>query len=387
VKPKLTNDDFCRAAKKLRCDVAAIKAVAEVESKGKAFYDDGFPVILFERHKFRKFTGGQFSDKYPEISGPAGNYGAAGQHQRDKFNLAFKLDPAAAMKSCSWGMFQIMGFNHEVCGYKTVDAFVDAMKESEAKQLDAFVNFLISEHLDDELRDHKWTPLAEGYNGEGYRQNNYHIKLPAAHRKYAKENIDCSQVSAVTPSANAADDTAQADMKMAAGVAAPSPPIVPTTGPAPESLVAMQTPVIEVESVSAEPEKPKDDPAKPDVLTRIGNKAVAFWTAAGTTVVAIGTFLTSTPIGIAIAIIGAVAVMGLAWMLINWRRNESKEKRDQAERLAKDKFEAELKAAREQRAFELQKMTLESAMRRDLNTVRIVPPPTTIPNSDPEPNQ
>ena len=31
-KPKLTEADFQRAAKRLRCDIAAIKAVAEVEA-------------------------------------------------------------------------------------------------------------------------------------------------------------------------------------------------------------------------------------------------------------------------------------------------------------------------------------------------------------------
>lgn len=30
------------------------------------------------------------------------------------------------MKSCSWGKFQIMGFNYEDCGFSTVGAFVDA---------------------------------------------------------------------------------------------------------------------------------------------------------------------------------------------------------------------------------------------------------------------
>ena len=114
-KPTLTEQDFQRASKKLRCEVPAIKAVAEVESRGKGFYASGFPVVLFERHIFRKYTQGRYNKTHPHLSGPAGNYGAAGQNQINKFNEAFKLNPIAAMKSCSWGKFQIMGFNYEIC--------------------------------------------------------------------------------------------------------------------------------------------------------------------------------------------------------------------------------------------------------------------------------
>jgi hypothetical protein len=133
-KPKLTEQDFQRAAERLQCDVPAIKAVAFVESRGDGFYSDGFPVILFERHIFRKLTQGRYNKSHPEISGPAGNYGKAGQHQRDKFNEAFGLNPDAAMKSCSWGKFQIMGFNHEACGFSTVGAFVDELRHSQQTQ-------------------------------------------------------------------------------------------------------------------------------------------------------------------------------------------------------------------------------------------------------------
>lgn len=151
----------------------------------------------------------------------------------------------------------------------------------------------------------------------------------------------------------------------------------------PPSLVPVVTSVIEVEQVTAAPEESKSD-EKPDVAVSIGNKITAVWTAVGTTLVAIGTFLTSTPLGIAISIISAVALIGAIYMFINWRRNENKEKREAAEKLERTRLETELKLKREQQAFELQKLTLESAMRKDLNTVRLVPPATEMPNSDVE---
>lgn len=203
VKPQITEKDFQAAAARLRCDVPAIKSVAEVESKGKAFYADGFPVILFERHKFHKYSKGKFDRSHPDISNPDdGGYGAAGQHQRDRFNLAFSLDPIAAMMSCSWGRFQLMGFNYKLCGFASVGEFVDAMKQSEQAQLDAFVMFIISTGLSDELRNHKWTALAEGYNGLNQRKNNYDKKLAAAYRKFQNS----AAAPAVNPATNSPSD-------------------------------------------------------------------------------------------------------------------------------------------------------------------------------------
>jgi len=46
--PSLTEDDYKEAAQKLGCDVAAVKAVSEVESGPHgAFLSSGDPVILF----------------------------------------------------------------------------------------------------------------------------------------------------------------------------------------------------------------------------------------------------------------------------------------------------------------------------------------------------
>jgi hypothetical protein len=186
----LTEQDFQTAANKLKCEIAAIKAVAEVESKGKGFYSNGFPVILFERHKFHKYSGGKFDKSHPHLSNAkAGGYGPAGANQQRKFNEAFALDPNAALLSCSWGKFQIMGFNYKVCGFASVNEFVDAMKESEGAQLLAFVNFVIGNHLAVYLRNKNWAKFAEGYNGEDYAKNDYDTKMATAYDKYLKNPV------------------------------------------------------------------------------------------------------------------------------------------------------------------------------------------------------
>ncbi len=103
------------------------------------------------------------------------------------------LDSQAAMMSASWGKFQIMGFNFGVCGFRTVDEFIDAMKEDEGRQLDAFVEFVIQNFLADELRKRDWAAFAKGYNGPDYKKNDYDKKMADAYKEYKAENIDCKK--------------------------------------------------------------------------------------------------------------------------------------------------------------------------------------------------
>jgi hypothetical protein len=182
----LNEDDYQQAADLLKCDIAAIKAVAEVESRGAGFFPDGRPKILFERHKFRSFTGGKYDATNPDISNKTpGGYGAGGTHQWDRFNVAAALDQTAAIKACSWGKFQVMGFNFQVCGFASVDDFYAAMQKSEGEHLQAFCNFIAGNNLGGALRNHQWATLAAGYNGADYKINQYDTKLAAAYKKYS----------------------------------------------------------------------------------------------------------------------------------------------------------------------------------------------------------
>src|SRR5688500_3062767 len=63
----LTESDFKAAARLLNCDIAAIKAVAEVESSGSGFLSDGRVKILFEGHQFHKHTKGAYAESHPTI--------------------------------------------------------------------------------------------------------------------------------------------------------------------------------------------------------------------------------------------------------------------------------------------------------------------------------
>jgi N-acetylmuramidase/Putative peptidoglycan binding domain len=99
---------------------------------------------------------------------------------------AMEIDERAALKACSWGLGQVLGENHKAVGYDTVEEMVRAFMDDEERHLEATVQFLVANGLDDDLREHRWEALARGYNGPGYAKNGYHLKLPAAFKKWAK---------------------------------------------------------------------------------------------------------------------------------------------------------------------------------------------------------
>jgi hypothetical protein len=187
----LNDDDYIEAAKLLRLgnDIAAIKAVAAVESGSQGgFCPDDFPVIRLEGHVFHRFTKGIYDSAYPTISFPAWTTkfnGKTWKAERDRFNTAVSLDRSAAIMATSWGRFQIMGFNHGVCGCSTPQKFVNLMCRSEHDQLDLFCEYIMHNCLDDELREHRWDDFAYKYNGPLYQKNDYAGQLDRWYLKFS----------------------------------------------------------------------------------------------------------------------------------------------------------------------------------------------------------
>ena len=182
----LAAGDVVALAATLRCEPAAIWAVCDVESAGGGFLSDKRPKILYEAHIFGRLTRHRWDATHPNVSAPSWNralYGAPGVHQYDRLDEAIGLDRAAALQSASWGMFQIVGMNFAVCGFKTVEDYVAAMCDGEGAQLAAFGAFCVHEELDTALRAQDWTRFALGYNGPGEAQNDYDAKLAAAYRR------------------------------------------------------------------------------------------------------------------------------------------------------------------------------------------------------------
>lgn len=147
------------------------------------------------------------------------------------------------------------------------------------------------------------------------------------------------------------------------------PPITQPTGPAPESIVAVQTPVVEVEQV-----KPEQEDAIDRTITKWSSRFVAVPAAFLSFLAGVWSWLTASDVRITLTLIIAGSVVAALYFGIRMIINS----RDKARQ---DKLQAE----REARAHELQILTLQSAMNKDLNTVRIVPQP--IANSDNPANQ
>jgi hypothetical protein len=178
--------------------VAAIRAVASVESKGSGFLADNIrPVILFERHIMRKrlienLPGKQspaviqFADPAIVNSTPGGYKGGAAEW--DRLAQAIAIDRTSALESCSWGAFQIMGFWWRSLGYSSIQAFVNSMYASAGGQLDAFVKFIkTNPNLLRALRNQDWPAFAKGYNGADYAINKYDTKMASAFTNLSKE--------------------------------------------------------------------------------------------------------------------------------------------------------------------------------------------------------
>jgi hypothetical protein len=176
---KLGMADYQAVATAIKCEVAAVRAVVSVEAAGSGFYSDGRPKILFEAHWFADLTNDDYDDSHPSISSPVWNRNLyiGGVGEWDRLYLACTLDRAAAMKSASWGLGQVMGFNHKAAGYADVETFVRDMHLSEGKQLMAMFNFIKTNGLDRALIRKDWAAFARGYNGESYRANAYDEKL------------------------------------------------------------------------------------------------------------------------------------------------------------------------------------------------------------------
>jgi hypothetical protein len=180
----LTDIDYNIAAKALGVEVACIKAVTKVESRGSGFLPSGEPVILFERHWMYKLLKAK-TGKEPELNEvcnpKAGGYqGGASEHIR--LNTAVMIDRECALQSASWGLFQIMGFHWKSLGYASLQAFVNDQYASEGKQLSTFVKFIqINPSMHNALKAKDWAKFAKLYNGPNYAINKYDIKLEAAY--------------------------------------------------------------------------------------------------------------------------------------------------------------------------------------------------------------
>lgn len=189
---KLTDADITAAALDLGVDEATIRAIVEVEAAGSGFIDDEHPKILFEAHIFwrrLRAHGFQPADIMPgneDILRPDWDHSLykGGLAEYDRLEKASKIHLSSALESCSWGLFQVMGFHWKALGYESAREFTNKMYESEREHLFAFLRFVKFNGLMNALQQKDWQEFARGYNGPGYAQNHYDTKLQKAYEKW-----------------------------------------------------------------------------------------------------------------------------------------------------------------------------------------------------------
>lgn len=189
----LDSGDIASAARQLDVTEAHVRAVIKVEASGSGFLgnyadDPRLPKILFEAHVFSRETDGKYDKSHPSLSTPKWDRTLykGGIREHDRMREAARFDYDAAYRSTSWGLFQIMGFNHKIAGYDNLSDFVGVQYVSEGMQLKCGIGFILSKGLDKYLKAKDWARFAKGYNGAGYKKNRYDTKLAEAYEKYER---------------------------------------------------------------------------------------------------------------------------------------------------------------------------------------------------------
>lgn len=188
----LSNQDIKDQASAAGIDPRVLFAIRSVEGKGAGFLPDGRPLILFERHifyreyakKFGRAKAKELQQSVPNICHPVWDKTAYKGYGReyDRLELAATYDKECAHRAASWGMFQILGQNYEVCGFSSAVEFSAKMRESEDFHLAAVIKFIKGNpKLYAAVKIKDFVAIATIYNGPAQAQNGYAVKMEDAY--------------------------------------------------------------------------------------------------------------------------------------------------------------------------------------------------------------
>lgn len=191
---RLTEEDYQEVAQMLDVDVAAIKAVVDIETgrRHEGFWAPGKPLINFDLTMYRRFAPRcgvsltKAKKAHPEIfrRPDARRYGSYQAAQQARLDAACDVDTVSAYQSTFWGMFQIGGFNWRKCGCNSVQQFVELMSRSERSQLELFARFIENSGMVDAVRRRNWLQFALKYNGPKAKSRGYHKRLAASYKRH-----------------------------------------------------------------------------------------------------------------------------------------------------------------------------------------------------------
>jgi murein L,D-transpeptidase YcbB/YkuD len=183
--------EIAAVASEFAVEPAALLAVAEVESGGRAYaMVEGRrePLIRFEGHYFDRRLAGASRDRARQagLASPTAGKIANPAGQAARWRLleqAAAIDSKAAYESVSWGLGQVMGAHWAWLGYASVDALVAEARSGAAGQTRLMARYIVKAGLRDALTARDWARFAHGYNGPNYRKNKYDTRIALAHRR------------------------------------------------------------------------------------------------------------------------------------------------------------------------------------------------------------
>lgn len=193
-----TTEAITGAAREAGLEPAALLAIAEVESGGRAFAivaGRPEPLIRFEGHYFDRLIDAEKRAKARAAGLASPTMGAVKNpaSQAARWRLledAMAIDRDAALQSVSWGIGQVMGSHWKELGYGSVDALVAEARSGVGGQIRLMARFLDHLGLTEVIRARDWAAFARAYNGPRYRVYRYDSRIAAAHARYRRGTGD-----------------------------------------------------------------------------------------------------------------------------------------------------------------------------------------------------
>jgi len=160
-------------ANEAKIEPAALLAIAEVESGGRALHNVNGgkePAIRFEGHYFDRRLSGRLRDyaRSNGLSAPVAGRIRNPKSQGERWLLlerAMGLNKKAALESTSWGLGQVMGAHWEWLGYMTVDDLVAEARGSVAGQARLMLRFIEKAELLEVLKARNWREFGVVWGG------------------------------------------------------------------------------------------------------------------------------------------------------------------------------------------------------------------------------
>lgn len=180
----------------IRSDIepAALLAVVEVESGGRALFDvngQKEPAIRFEGHYFDRRLSGSLRERARKegLGSPHAGRIPNPRSQSGRWlllNRAMKLNRVAALESTSWGLGQVMGAHWEWLGFESIDALTAQARNSIGGQVVLMLRFIQKAGLISELQAKDWRNFARRYNGPAFARNQYDVRMAVAYDRWVQ---------------------------------------------------------------------------------------------------------------------------------------------------------------------------------------------------------